>query len=87
MSSSCNDLKALLKDCLMRSDCVVKDGRLPSDCLRNHLDELPEECRAVRLAVYNCKRGMLDMRKRLRGNNSGYVPPPPRPEPVPASVP
>ncbi|KAH8118454.1 cytochrome c oxidase assembly protein PET191-domain-containing protein [Phellopilus nigrolimitatus] len=75
MSSSCHELIDLLKDCLMRSDCVVKQGHLPSECLRNHMDELPEECKSIRTAVFNCKRGMLDMRKRFRGNNPGYVPP------------
>ena len=59
MSSSCEDIKALLKDCLMRSNCVQKDGHLPSDCLRNHFDELPEDCKSLRVAVFNCKRGMV----------------------------
>ena len=107
MSSSCQDLVALLKDCLMRSDCVVKDGNLPSDCLRNHFNELPEECKSIRTALFNCKRGMvrlssfinqlkglimllsqLDMRRRMRGNNPGYVPPSPAGESpaVPASA-
>jgi cytochrome c oxidase assembly factor 5 len=73
-----------MKDCLLRSDCVVKDGNKPSDCLRNHTNELPEECRMLRKATFDCKRGMvsptspfarvyltgsqLDMRNRFRGN-------------------
>ncbi|TRM68062.1 cytochrome c oxidase assembly protein PET191, partial [Schizophyllum amplum] len=68
MSSSCQGLIAALKDCLMHSDCVIKDGRLPSDCLKNHVDELPPDCQTLRRATFECKRGMLDMRKRFRGN-------------------
>jgi cytochrome c oxidase assembly factor 5 len=59
MSSSCKDLMAALKDCLMHSDCVVKQGNLPSDCLKNHTDELPQECKSLRKATYECKRGMV----------------------------
>ncbi|KAJ7283719.1 cytochrome c oxidase assembly protein PET191-domain-containing protein [Mycena rebaudengoi] len=68
MSASCQGLLAAMKDCLLRSDCVVKDGNKPSDCLRNHTDELPEECQMLRKATFDCKRGMLDMRNRFRGN-------------------
>lgn len=59
MASSCQNLILALKDCLKYSDCVVKDGRLPSDCLKNHADELPEECQALRKATFECKRGMV----------------------------
>ncbi|GBE79235.1 cytochrome c oxidase assembly protein PET191-domain-containing protein [Sparassis latifolia] len=69
MSSSCENLRAALKECLLYSDCVVKQGHLPSECLREHTNELPEQCQALRLATFECKRGMLDMRKRFRGNN------------------
>ncbi|GAW07635.1 cytochrome c oxidase assembly protein [Lentinula edodes] len=64
MSSSCQGLLDALKDCLKHSDCVMKQGNLPSDCLKNHMEELPEECRSLRKATFECKRGMLDMRKR-----------------------
>lgn len=43
----------------MHSDCVVKQGNLPSDCLKNHTDELPQECKSLRKATYECKRGMV----------------------------
>ncbi|KAI0721820.1 cytochrome c oxidase assembly protein PET191, partial [Cerioporus squamosus] len=69
MSSSCSHLLSALKDCLLHSDCVLKQGHLPSECLREHTDELPESCKALRQATFECKRGMLDMRKRFRGNN------------------
>ncbi|KAJ7368236.1 cytochrome c oxidase assembly protein PET191-domain-containing protein [Mycena albidolilacea] len=59
MSSSCKGLLAAMRDCLMRSDCVVKDGHKPSECLRNHTHELPEECQSLRRATFECKRGMV----------------------------
>ena len=59
MSSSCEGLLAALKDCLLHSDCVLKQGYLPSQCLREHADELPEECRSLRKATFECKRGMV----------------------------
>ncbi|KAH9482905.1 Cytochrome c oxidase assembly factor 5 [Psilocybe cubensis] len=71
MASSCQNLIAALKDCLKYTDCVLKDGRKPSECLKNHFDELPEECQSLRKATFECKRSMLDMRKRFRGNIVG----------------
>ncbi|KAI0303117.1 cytochrome c oxidase assembly protein PET191-domain-containing protein [Russula brevipes] len=71
MSNYCEPLLAALKDCILHSDCVIQKGRLPSECIKHHLDELPEECRSLRLAAFECKRGMLDMRKRFRGNSAG----------------
>lgn len=59
MASSCQALLAALKDCLMHSDCVLKQGNLPSDCLKNHTDELPEQCQSLRKAHFECKRGMV----------------------------
>ncbi|KAF8193316.1 cytochrome c oxidase assembly protein PET191-domain-containing protein [Pholiota molesta] len=85
------ELIAALKDCLKYSDCVLKDGRKPSECLKNHADELPEECQSLRKATFECKRGMLDMRKRFRGNIVGsqfeYTPKEPPPSPPTPEVP
>ncbi|TFK43599.1 cytochrome c oxidase assembly protein PET191-domain-containing protein [Crucibulum laeve] len=71
MASSCQNLVAALKDCLKYSDCVMKQGHLPSECLKEHFADLPEECQSLRKATFECKRGMLDMRKRFRGNIVG----------------
>jgi cytochrome c oxidase assembly factor 5 len=59
MSNFCEPLLAALKDCVLHSDCVIKEGRLPSECIKHHIDELPEECRSLRLAAFECKRGMV----------------------------
>lgn len=65
----CDYVLPLLKECLLRSDCVLKQNILPSKCLKEHFDELPQECRLLRNAHFECKRGLLDMRLRFRGNN------------------
>jgi len=59
MSATCEPLLEALKDCLMRSDCVLKKGKLPSECLRQHTDELPDSCKSLRHAVFECKRGLV----------------------------
>jgi cytochrome c oxidase assembly factor 5 len=59
MSNYCDPLLAALKDCVLHSDCVIKKGNLPSECIKYHIDELPEECRSLRLAAFECKRGMV----------------------------
>ena len=59
MSASCEPLLEALKDCLMRSDCVLKKGKLPSECLRQHTEELPDSCKSLRHAVFECKRGLV----------------------------
>ena len=40
-----------------------------ADCLREPLSsELPLKCRQLKKGFGECKRGMVDMRKRFRGN-------------------
>jgi cytochrome c oxidase assembly factor 5 len=41
----------------------------PADCLRPPLiDEMPTKCQQLKKGLGECKRGMVDMRKRFRGN-------------------
>jgi cytochrome c oxidase assembly factor 5 len=43
----------------------------PSDCLRPPLiDEMPTKCQQLKKGYGQCKRGMVDMRKRFRGNQA-----------------
>lgn len=58
----CEPLLAELKACLMKSDCVLKQGNLPSDCLKNYSSELPEACRNLRVALFDCKRAKVSGR-------------------------
>lgn len=45
------------------------DRNRASDCLREPLaDTLPTRCKQLKKGFGDCKRGMVDMRKRFRGN-------------------
>ena len=62
MASSCTKERESLLECLADSPCVAA-GRSVSECM-----EVDEACRARRMAYFACKRGQLDMRKRIKGN-------------------
>ncbi|KAF7559502.1 hypothetical protein G7046_g4658 [Stylonectria norvegica] len=69
MPSSCKELREALAQCLQESDCVMIDRNKASDCLREPLSEgLPTKCKQLKKGFGECKRGMVDMRKRFRGN-------------------
>ncbi|KAI5856267.1 cytochrome c oxidase assembly protein PET191-domain-containing protein [Tricharina praecox] len=69
MPSSCKDIRAALASCLQYSDCVLIDRNKPADCLREPLlQTLPTRCQQLKKGYGECKRGMVDMRKRFRGN-------------------
>ncbi|KAG9237675.1 cytochrome c oxidase assembly protein PET191-domain-containing protein [Amylocarpus encephaloides] len=69
MPSSCKDIREALAQCLQTSDCVMKYRNKPSDCLRPPLLEtMPTKCQQLKKGYGECKRGMVDMRKRFRGN-------------------
>ena len=45
------------------------DRNQPADCLRPPLvDTLPTRCQQLKHGYGECKRGLVDMRKRFRGN-------------------
>lgn len=68
--SSCKDQKKALAICLQRSPCVLIERNTPKKCLTdpNLKKELPDLCVANFRAFMECKNGMFDMRKRMRGN-------------------
>ncbi|TVY76038.1 Mitochondrial protein [Lachnellula suecica] len=69
MPSSCKDIRAALAQCLQESDCVMIQRNNPADCLRAPLlDTMPTKCQQLKKGYGECKRGMVDMRKRFRGN-------------------
>ncbi|KAL1974667.1 hypothetical protein VTN31DRAFT_4871 [Thermomyces dupontii] len=69
MPSSCKDIRSALAQCLQESDCVMVQRHSANDCIRPPLsEELPTRCRQLLKALSECKRGMVDMRKRFRGN-------------------
>eukprot|EP00316_Scyphosphaera_apsteinii_P006990 CAMPEP_0119322872 /NCGR_PEP_ID=MMETSP1333-20130426/59392_1 /TAXON_ID=418940 /ORGANISM="Scyphosphaera apsteinii, Strain RCC1455" /LENGTH=88 /DNA_ID=CAMNT_0007330207 /DNA_START=18 /DNA_END=284 /DNA_ORIENTATION=- len=62
MASSCSSQKQALLACLADSPCM-QQGNTIEQCM-----ELDPDCRALRMALTTCKRGQLDMRKRIKGN-------------------
>lgn len=69
MPSSCKDIRAALAACLQNSDCIMVDRHTPVECLSPPLLEtLPTQCQQLSRGLGQCKRGMVDMRKRFRGN-------------------
>lgn len=67
---SCKDQRKALAICLQRSPCVLIERNNPKDCLNNPelKKDLPELCIANLKAFMDCKNGMFDMRKRMKGN-------------------
>ncbi|XP_022904181.1 cytochrome c oxidase assembly factor 5 [Onthophagus taurus] len=64
--TACAGVRADLKMCLLKSDCVKMGKKTPRECLR----EVPE-CQALRTTFFECKRSLLDNRQRFRGRK-GY---------------
>ncbi|GFN75057.1 cytochrome c oxidase assembly factor 5 [Plakobranchus ocellatus] len=62
---ACEGIRDDLIECLLKTDCVKKDKKTPRDCL--HEPSLPDECVKLRVAFFECRRSMLDMRTRFRG--------------------
>ena len=64
MASSCSEQRQNLLACLADSPCVAA-GRSLKECMEADEDG---GCKAMRTAFFICKRGQLDMRKRIKGN-------------------
>ncbi|KAK4194129.1 cytochrome c oxidase assembly protein PET191-domain-containing protein [Triangularia verruculosa] len=68
-TSSCKEIRDALAQCLQESECVMVQRNKATDCLREPLiDTLPLKCRQLKKGLGECRRGMVDMRKRFRGN-------------------
>ncbi|CAP67865.1 uncharacterized protein PODANS_1_17440 [Podospora anserina S mat+] len=68
-TSSCKDIRDALAQCLQESECVMVQRNSAADCLREPLvDTLPLKCKQLKKGFGECRRGMVDMRKRFRGN-------------------
>ena len=69
MPSSCKDIRAALASCLQNSDCILISRHTPLECLASPLLEtLPTQCQQLKIGFRECRRGLVDMRKRFRGN-------------------
>ncbi|KAF1995973.1 hypothetical protein P154DRAFT_548210 [Amniculicola lignicola CBS 123094] len=75
MPQSCKDIRAALAFCLQNSDCIMIERNAPGDCLRPPLKyTLPTQCQQLQKGYAECKKGMIDMRKRFRGNRPISLP-------------
>ncbi|KAF9422552.1 hypothetical protein HW555_001756 [Spodoptera exigua] len=67
--SPCAGIRADLKICLLASDCCKREKKTPRECLKE--GNIPEECIQLRQSFFECKRSLLDNRRRFRGHK-GY---------------
>ncbi|XP_046747416.1 cytochrome c oxidase assembly factor 5 [Diprion similis] len=65
--SRCAGARADLKMCLLESDCCKIHKRTPKECLRTNDATVPDKCQALRITFFECKRSLLDGRRRFRG--------------------
>mmetsp|Transcript_56225 Transcript_56225/g.132501 ORF Transcript_56225/g.132501 Transcript_56225/m.132501 type:complete len:90 (+) Transcript_56225:161-430(+) len=65
MSSSCTLAKEKLLLCISKSPCADRGGTV-KECVSDA--HISEECLALRRLLFECRRGQLDNRNRLRGN-------------------
>ncbi|XP_070429625.1 cytochrome c oxidase assembly factor 5 isoform X2 [Equus przewalskii] len=49
---ACAGVKEDLGACLLRSDCVLKEGKSPRQCLKEG------NCKALKYSFFECKRSM-----------------------------
>ncbi|OIW31245.1 hypothetical protein CONLIGDRAFT_552517, partial [Coniochaeta ligniaria NRRL 30616] len=74
MPSSCKEIRAALAQCLQESECVMVQRHTAAECLRSPLaEQLPTRCQQLKKGFGECRRGMVDMRKRFRGNQTVTV--------------
>ncbi|PIA14037.1 hypothetical protein COEREDRAFT_19377, partial [Coemansia reversa NRRL 1564] len=66
---SCSGIREEYIQCLLRSECVFINRNSVSECGRNKelAATVPSQCHLLRQSLFDCKRGLLDMRKRMRG--------------------
>ncbi|CDK25200.1 unnamed protein product [Kuraishia capsulata CBS 1993] len=72
MVASCKDQLKQVAICLQRSPCVMIERNQPKKCLTDPAlaKDLPDLCKAQLSTFLECKRGIVDMRKRIRGNGT-----------------
>ncbi|XP_059645191.1 uncharacterized protein LOC132286818 isoform X1 [Cornus florida] len=71
MAKSCKGLAMELAKCLSESHCVNVEKRPYRECAKEKSPSISSECVGLRETYFNCKRGQVDMRARIRGNK-GY---------------
>ncbi|XP_014220071.1 cytochrome c oxidase assembly factor 5 [Trichogramma pretiosum] len=65
--SRCGALRAQLKMCLLNTDCCKVEKKTPRECLLTHHKSVPDECYQLKMSFFECKRSLIDARRRFRG--------------------
>nr|XP_057938422.1 cytochrome c oxidase assembly factor 5 isoform X1 [Doryrhamphus excisus] len=52
-NTACAGVKEDFKSCLLQHDCVIKEGKMPSECLKEG------HCKALQTLFFECKRSMF----------------------------
>ncbi|OMJ29075.1 Mitochondrial protein [Smittium culicis] len=71
---TCDGVRKQFINCILESDCVLVNRNSVNDCIKNPdlKHSLPEKCLLLSQSLFDCKRGLLDMRRRTKGvPNSG----------------
>ena len=65
----CDGLRYDLKMCLLKSDCCQVYHHLPKKCIQDPelAQFVPDKCFILANAFFECKRSLIDMRRRFRG--------------------
>ncbi|XP_061735284.1 cytochrome c oxidase assembly factor 5 isoform X1 [Nerophis ophidion] len=61
-NTPCAGIKEDFKACLLEHDCVIKEGKMPSECLKEG------HCKALQTTFFECKRSMYGAPKAVVGN-------------------
>ncbi|KAJ2541877.1 Dephospho-CoA kinase (Dephosphocoenzyme A kinase) (COAE), partial [Coemansia sp. RSA 1933] len=69
---TCEGIRDEYIQCLLRSECVFIQRHSVKECITDKklAALVPDECNSLRHSLFECKRGLLDMRKRMRGVSS-----------------
>ncbi|KAH3834906.1 hypothetical protein DPMN_108239 [Dreissena polymorpha] len=65
---ACEKIRRNLLDCLLQSECYKVENKTPRECMERGQD-MPDECKQHRKALYKCKRSQIDTRTRFRGKH------------------
>ncbi|XP_034944359.1 cytochrome c oxidase assembly factor 5 [Chelonus insularis] len=63
----CANIRDDLKMCLLQTDCCRKYKKTPRQCLLDRDPSIPDECYVLKNVFYECKRSLIDARRRFRG--------------------
>ncbi|CAM9110517.1 unnamed protein product [Phaeothamnion confervicola] len=67
MTKDCKEHARALVECMQQTECVEKGGSI-TECIK--VQKAVAQCDMERRLYFECRRGQLDMRTRIRGSRS-----------------